>query len=186
VLTYRELAPKLADYAVNLASRTSSSCRSWSIRSISRGATRWRATVAPPAGYGTPQDFMYLVDHLHQRGIGVILDWVPSHFPTDGVRFAELRRHAPVRARRSAPWAAPGLGSSIFNYGRNEVRGFLMSSALCWLNRYHADGLRVDGVASMALPRLLAQAGRVDPQQVRRAREPRGCRFPAAIQYRGL
>jgi 1,4-alpha-glucan branching enzyme len=104
---------------------------------------------APSARWGHPTEFMALVDHLHQRGLGVILDWVPSHFATDGFALGEfdgtrLYEHEDPRHRVHPDW-----GSYEFNYSRHEVRSFLISSAWFWLDRYHADGLRVDAVASM-------------------------------------
>jgi len=104
---------------------------------------------APTHRYGTPEDFQFFVDHLHQRGIGLIVDWVPAHFPRDAFALAQfdgthLYEHEDPRLGAHQDW-----GTLIFNYGRHEVRCFLVASALSWLDRYHIDGLRVDAVASM-------------------------------------
>ena len=141
---------------------------------------------APTSRFGTPQDFMWLVDQLHQAGIGVILDWVPVHFPTDEFALGNfdgthLYEHADPRQGFHPDWK-----SSIFNYGRHEVRRFLLVERAVLAGplprRRPARGRRrLD-----ALPGLLPQGGRVDPQPVRRQREPRGDRVPAAPQHRGL
>jgi len=148
-LTYRELAPKLADH-VNRLGFTHVEFLPVMEHPFA-GSWGYQVTgyFAPTSRYGEPQDFMYLIDHLHQRGIGVILDWVPSHFPMDehGLGFFDgthLYEHADYRQRHHPDW-----DSLIFNYGRKEVQSFLLSSALFWLDKYHADGLRVDAVASM-------------------------------------
>jgi len=148
-LTYRETASRLADYVQRMQFTHVELLPVMEHPFYGSWGYQTTGYFAPTARYGTPQDFMYLVDYLHQRGIGVILDWVPSHFPTDehGLAYFDgthLFEHSDSRQGFHPDWK-----TLIFNYGRDEVRSFLLSSAMFWLDKYHVDGLRVDAVASM-------------------------------------
>ncbi len=164
-LTYREMAPLLADYVERLGFTHVEFLPIMEHPFYGSWGYQCTGYFAPTSRYGSPQDFMYLIDTLHQRGIGVILDWVPSHFPSDehGLGFFDgthLYEHSDARQGFHPDW-----NSFIFNYGRKEIPSFLISSAFNWLDRYHADCLRVDAVASMLYLDYSRKAGEWIPNE---------------------
>ena len=164
-LTYREMAVRLGDYVHDagfthvefLPVTEHPFDGSWGYQTI--------GYFAPTSRFGTPADFMFLVDYLHQRGIGVILDWVPAHFPKDeaGLGYFDgthLYEHADPRQGEQPDW-----NTFVFNYGRREVQTFLIGNALFWLDKYHVDGLRVDAVSSMLYLDYARKEGRWIPNR---------------------
>jgi 1,4-alpha-glucan branching enzyme len=148
-LSYRELATTLPPYVQRLGFTHVEFLPIMDHPFFGSWGYQTTGYFAPSGNYGTPQDLMFLIDELHRHEIGVILDWVPSHFPTDGHGLSffdgtHLYEHANPRQGFQPDWK-----TLVFNYGRNEVRSVLISGALFWLDKYHADGLRVDAVASM-------------------------------------
>ncbi|MDX2052767.1 MAG: 1,4-alpha-glucan branching protein GlgB [Polyangiaceae bacterium] len=148
-LSYRELAPRLVDHVRDLG------FTHVELMPVAEHAyyPSWGYQVtgyyAPTSRYGTPDDFRFFVDYCHQHGVGVILDWVPAHFPKDDFALRQFDGTALYEHEDPRRGEHPDWGTLIFNYGRNEVKNFLMANALYWLQEFHVDGLRVDAVASM-------------------------------------
>jgi 1,4-alpha-glucan branching enzyme len=164
-LTYREMAEPLANYVAEMGF---THVEFLPLKEHPYGPS-WGYQVtyyyAPSARYGEPDDLRYLIDYLHQRGIGVIMDWVPAHFPKDAWALGRFDGSALYEHLDPRKGEHPDWGTYIFNYGRNEVRNFLVANALYWFNEFHVDGLRVDAVASMLYLDYSRKEGQWVPNQ---------------------
>ena len=184
-LSYREIAPRLAEHVKALGFTHVELLPVMEHPFYGSWGYQVTGYYAPTSRYGTPDDFRFLVDTLHQAGIGVILDWVPAHFPKDDYalrRFdgTALYEHEDPRLGEHPDW-----GTLIFNYGRNEVRNFLVANALYWLNEFHVDGLRVDAVASMLYLDYSRKAGEWMPNRYGGRENLEAIDFLRAVQRGG-
>ena len=183
---YRELADMLVDYVADLGFTHVELLPVMEHPYDGSWGYQVSGYFAPTSRYGSPDDLRYFVDRCHARGVGVILDWTPAHFPKDAFalgRFdgSALYEHLDPRQGEHKHW-----NTYIFNYGRPEVKNFLIANALYWIDEFHVDGLRVDAVASMLyLDYGASRPGRLGAEPVRRPREPRGRRLPARAQRAG-
>jgi 1,4-alpha-glucan branching enzyme len=165
-LSYKELASELVDYVEEMNFTHVEFMPIMEYPYDPSWGYQLTGYFAPTSRFGYPEEFKYLVDAFHKKGIGVILDWVPSHFPSDdhGLGFfdgSHLYEHPDKRKGYHQDWK-----SLIFNYGRNEIKAFLISNALFWLDQYHADGIRVDAVASMLFLDYSREEGQWEPNEL--------------------